>query len=414
MYACIHNDVLNSFFLKMSINSEIDVLDRVCLTKMTNNAIHEKGQYFTTDEGLQKNVFDLIQNKSTCILEPCVGKGHLVHYIMSHSTDYTFDMFEIDDSLHMICDVDASRVRYGDFLSNVVERKYDTIVGNPPFVKTKTGNLYHEFILKCFHLLNDNGELIFIVPSDFLKLTSSRNLLTEMLETGTFTHIIHPDKEDLFEHANVDVIVFRYCKNVALPPKVLVNGCAKFLVNVNGVVTFSDVKKRSLVPLGDDFDIYVGMVSGKESVFKNPELGGVEILNGNGMVEKYIMVDNFPTENDKLDAYLLEHKSELMARKIRKFHENNWFQWGALRNIEVVRARMGEPCIYVKTLTRATEVCFVGKVQLCGGGLVMMVPKKKMNLNKLVAKLNSEGFRENYLYSGRFKIGHNQLCNAVV
>jgi adenine-specific DNA-methyltransferase len=246
-------------------------------------------------------------------------------------------------------------------------------------------------------MLNMNGELIFIVPSDFLKLTSSRALLIEMLETGTFTHIIHPDKEDLFEHANVDVIVFRYCKNAALPPKVLVNGSTKFLVNVNGVVTFSDAKKRSLVPLGDDFDIYVGMVSGKESVFKNPELGGVDILNGNGVVEKYIMAEKFPTENEK-----------------RKFHENNWFQWGALRNIEVVRARMGEPCIYVKTLTRATEVCFVGKVQLCGGGLIMMIPKKKMNLNKLVAKLNSEGFRENYLYSGRFKIGHNQLCNAVV
>jgi len=382
--------------------------------QMVNEMVHEKGQYFTTDEGLQKNVFDLIQNSPECILEPCVGKGHLVQYITTRSPECRFDMFEIDDTLDMICDVGNNPVQYGDFLTRTIEKQYDTIVGNPPFVKTKSGNLYHEFIYKCFRMLNMNGELIFIVPSDFLKLTSSRALLIEMLETGTFTHIIHPDKEDLFEHANVDVIVFRYCKNAALPPKVLVNGSTKFLVNVNGVVTFSDAKKRSLVPLGDDFDIYVGMVSGKESVFKNPELGGVDILNGNGVVEKYIMAEKFPTENEKLDAYLLEHKSDLMARKIRKFHENNWFQWGALRNIEVVRARMGEPCIYVKTLTRATEVCFVGKVQLCGGGLIMMIPKKKMNLNKLVAKLNSEGFRENYLYSGRFKIGHNQLCNAVV
>ena len=63
---------------------------------------------------------------------------------------------------------------------------------------------YIDFIYKCYCLLQDNGELIFIVPSDFIKLTSSSNVINEMMNYGTFTHIIPPNKENLFEEANID------------------------------------------------------------------------------------------------------------------------------------------------------------------------------------------------------------------
>lgn len=36
------------------------------------------GQYFTTDLSLQKKVYEFIQNDPKIILEPSVGKGHLV------------------------------------------------------------------------------------------------------------------------------------------------------------------------------------------------------------------------------------------------------------------------------------------------------------------------------------------------
>ena len=62
-------------------------------------------------------------------------------------------------------------VVYGDFMKQTITKTYKTIVGNPPYVRTKKGNLYIDFTEKCYNLLDDNGELIFIVPSDFLKLT---------------------------------------------------------------------------------------------------------------------------------------------------------------------------------------------------------------------------------------------------
>jgi hypothetical protein len=67
-------------------------------------------------------------------------------------------------------------------------------------------------------------------------------------------------------------------------------------------------------------------------------------------------------------------------------------------------------------LTREKEVAFTDKVQFFGGGLIMMVPKKRMSseeMLKVVRHLNSDDFKSNYTYSGRFKIGHRQLSNAL-
>ena len=79
-------------------------------------------------------------------------------------------------------------------------------------LKQKTGNIYIEFIERCFDLLNENGELIFIVPSDFIKLTSCEKVINLMMENGCFTHFIYLNNESLFSKASIDVITFRYCK----------------------------------------------------------------------------------------------------------------------------------------------------------------------------------------------------------
>ena len=42
----------------------------------------------------------------------------------------------------------------------------------------------------------------------------------------------------------------------------------------------------------DYFDIYVGLVTGKEEVYKNEEIGNIEVLNGADKVDKYIYIEN--------------------------------------------------------------------------------------------------------------------------
>ena len=376
---------------------------------------HEIGQYFTTHVELKKKVFDFILNGPSNILEPSIGQGDLIAFIAERMPSITFDMYEIDTRIEMLDKIEKNKIIYGDFMQQSIAKKYKTIVGNPPYVRTKKGNLYIDFTEKCYHLLDENGELIFIVPSDFLKLTSASNLLNEMMTNGTFTHIFHPHNENMFENASIDVIVFRYCKSKTIEKKVLYNDKFRYITNGNGLITFGDEETEAQqVRFQDYFDVYVGLVTGKEDVYKNSELGNINVLNGENKVEKYIYIETYPCENEKINRHLLNHKTDLIDRGIRKFNENNWFEWGAPRNISTIRANLEKECIYIYNLTRTPHVAFIGKVQYFGGGLLLLIPKKKCNLTKIVSYINSDRFKENFMFSGRFKIGHRQICNSCI
>jgi adenine-specific DNA-methyltransferase len=375
---------------------------------------HKLGQYFTTNIQLKEKVFQFILNSPLNILEPSIGQGDLVTYIIDKTPNITFDMYEIDNDIKLLEGIQKDSVVYGDFMKQAITKTYTTIIGNPPYVRTKKGNLYIDFTEKCYKLLDDNGELIFIIPSDFLKLTSASKLLNTMMTHGTFTHIYHSHNEKLFENASIDVIVFRYCKNNLIEKKVLYNDVELFITNSNGLITFSEELSNNTVMFQDYFDIYVGLVSGKEDVYKNEEHGNIEVLNGDNKTDKYIYIEKYPCENERINGYLLDHKKTLIERKIRKFNETNWFEWGAPRNITTINANRGKECIYIYNLTRKQNVSFVGEVNYFGGGLIMLKPKKKCDLTNIVSYLNSNTFKDNFIFSGRFKIGHRQISNSYI
>lgn len=373
-------------------------------------------QYFTTNNILKEKIYNFILNSPTLILEPCVGRGDLVTFVKDKLPDVSIDMYEIDKKIELLDKLDKESIIYTDFLKHEVTKTYKTIIGNPPYIRTKKGNLYIDFTKKCYNLLEDNGELIFIVPSDFFKLTSASNLLNEMMENGSFTHIFHPHDEKLFENACIDVIIFRYCKTNELDKnkKVLYNDKSMYIINNDGLITFSDEENKNEMLFKDFFDIYVGLVSGKEDVYKNSELGTIDVLNGEDKLEKYIYIDEFPSNNDAINKYLLEHKSGLIERGIRKFNDKNWFEWGALRNFGSVTKNLGKECIYIYNLTRKENIAFISEVHYFGGGLIMLLPKKKCDLTKIIEYLNSDLFKNNFIFSGRFKIGHRQISNSFI
>jgi len=375
------------------------------------------GQYFTTNNDLKNKVFSFILNKPKYILEPSIGQGDLVSFIRSKMPKCKFDMYEIDEEINLLDDINRNKVIYGNFMIQEINKKYKTIVGNPPYIRTKTGNLYIDFTVKCYNLLDNNGELIFIVPSDFLKLTSASKLLNEMMLNGTFTHIYHPNNEKLFANAAIDIIIFRYCKNNILEKKVNYNDKILYITNSSGLITFSEEENVNNVMFKDKFDIYVGIVSGKEEIYKNDKLGNIEVLNGKDKKEKYIFIESYPCDNEDINNYLLENKDILLDRAIRKFNNNNWFEWGALRNIKSIRENINKDCIYINNLTRHKDVAFVGKVGYFGGSLIMLKPKGLNEIDKLlgiIGYLNSENFKKNFMFSGRFKIGHRQISNSYI
>jgi adenine-specific DNA-methyltransferase len=377
--------------------------------------IHGLGQYFTTNLDLKNRLVGMIKNGPDVILEPSIGRGDLIVSVKEKFPSSIIDMYEIDNSIELLNGIEKSDVIYGDFLKQDITKRYKTIIGNPPYVKTKNGNLHIDFTEKCYDLLENSGELIFIVPSDFLKMTSSVKLLQKMMSNGSFTDIFHPNKEKLFSNASVDIIVFRYCKNNLLDKIVNYNNEMKHISCKNGLISFSIEKQNDTTQIiSDYFDVYVGQVSGNEKIMKNMEFGNIDILNGENIVDKYIKLDIYPTENEKLNEYLIQHKEELINRGIRKFTEKNWYEFGSLRNVRIVDNHIGKDCIYVKNLTRHKNIAFKGIVSYFGGGILMLYPKKNVILENVVDYLNSDGFKENFLFSGRFMIGQRQISNSYI
>lgn len=376
--------------------------------------IEKYGQYFTTNYKLKEKLISFILNKPDIILEPCIGRGDLVISILEVMPNVIIDMFEIDNTITLLDKVKSSEnIKYVDFLKHIINKKYKTIIGNPPYVKIKKGrgNLYIEFIEKCYNLLDDGGELIFIVPANFFKLTHSSKLLIEMIQYGNFTHIYHPHNEKLFQNATIDVLIFRYCHGNKTN-EILYNDKLMYVNNSDGIITFNINKETTASLIKDYFNLYVGMVSGRDKIYKNKTLGNIQVLTSEDKIEKFVCLLEFPCTDNKINKYLLKHKEELLSRKIRNFNENNWFEWGALRNFDTINEELGRDCIYIHTLTRKDKVAFVGTVEYFGGGLIIMIPKKKCDLYKVVDYLNSFEFRNKFIFSGRFKIGHKQLSNS--
>ncbi len=372
----------------------------------------ELGQFFTINEGLQQYVFDHVEHKGAQLLEPSFGSGHLLKKFLESDADYPMECYEIDSSIKPCINFnDNQRIVYGDFMSHEFDKKFKTIIGNPPYVKQSKGNLYIQFIEKCYHLLDDDGEFIFIVPSDFIKLTSASKIITEMIRTGSFTHFHFPNDEKLFDSASVDVVVFRYQRGVC-QDIVNVGGDLKYCNVIDGILTLNDTPQRGNI-VSNVFSTYVGLVSGRDEVYKMP-FGMTDVLVDENNIEKFIFPTKFPTENEKIDKHLMKHKDELLGRKIKKFNENNWFEWGAPRNIKTMEEHKGRPCIYVRNLTRNTIVAFKGTVTYFGGKLLCLIPHTEIDLDNIVTYLNSDTFKNNYMYAGRFKIGQRQLANAIL
>jgi adenine-specific DNA-methyltransferase len=382
-----------------------------------SNIKHKKdlGQYFTISENLQEFVFDKVKHKSCRLLEPSFGAGHLLKKFKEYDENYPMVCYELDANVKPVVTFNEHQTPvYGDFTKQIITTKFKTIVGNPPYVKQKTGNLYIKFIELCYNYLDDDGELIFIVPSDFIKLTSASAIIDTMTKNGSFTDFLFPHNEKLFEGASIDVVVFRYQKGY-MNKKTNMNGKEVFC-NVNkGIITFSD-NEVSGSPIDSMFNVYVGLVSGRDEIYR-VTFGNIDILNDKDRVEKYIFTETFPTNNPQIDTHLEAHKSELLERKIKKFSEKNWFEWGAPRNVSSIQKYWGKQCIYVRNMTRNKEVAFTGHVQYFGGTLLCLVPKTDMTrteLEKIVQHINSPVFQKDYMYAGRFKIGHKQISTAII
>jgi adenine-specific DNA-methyltransferase len=391
---------------------------------MENNLKKKRGQFFTTKNRVLDVLVSLIKNDGN-ILEPSAGEGHIVLEIEKKLNRKVSSVeLDVDKVNSKICNSEITIDNFFNYIKTC--ETFDSIVGNPPFVKLKNveqetidslpekipgnGNLYYFFIKYCVSLLSEVGELVFIVPKEWLYNVSSQFVRDFLKDNGGFTHFIDCGEEKLFDDADVPALcIFRYVKNYV--------GDVKYYetlddYNINKFINKKVIYSNTISfcyeiltgkTISDFFDVKVGLVSGAEKIFKLnninlPEDSVIQIVGTNKELSNYLFVDNYNTFEElsnEVKQYLLPNKTKLINRKISNFSEKNWWKYGALRNFKIMKS--DKKRIYCLMKTRNTELFWLGNQnEFFGGGIVGLFVKDNVDidLEEVIKYLNSNDFRK--------------------
>ncbi len=373
------------------------------------------GQVFTPP-AIVERMLSLMQRQGR-VLEPACGDGAFMQPLMQRTADLVAIEFDARQ-----CPPGALNL---DFFDYPESEKFDTIIGNPPYVKARDihpdtalrlrspllnghANLYFHFIEKCVRQLKPGGELIFITPRDFLKATGAVQLNTWLHDQGGFTDLIDLGDARIFSGAMPNCIIWRFEKGNFT--RRLSDGRRMRLVG--GQLAFT--RGIYSVSLASVFSIKVGGVSGADEIFAHDTLGDTDFVCSRtaqtGELRRMIYPDGKPLRNAAQREYLASFKERLLARRVIDFNEGNWWCWG--RRSPATDA----PRIYVNHKTRNPQPFFLHPCNHFDGSVLALFPKAAdADLAHLVALLNGVDWAElGFVCDGRFLFAQRSLTHTLL
>lgn len=376
--------------------------------------IATRGQVFTP-EPIVERMLALIRNRGR-VLEPACGDGAFSSRIPPHYPDVV--AIELDPR-H--CPDGALNA---DFFTYPVVEKFDTIIGNPPYVKARDiapdtrrhfstqlldghANLYLHFIEKCVRHLNPGGELIFITPRDFLKATGAARLNTWLFDQGTITDFEDLGDARVFEGVVPNCAIWRFEKG---------NMKRRLTDRRRSICTAGQIMFTHgiySVPLASIFAVKVGAVSGADEIFTNAELGNADFVCSRTATTGELRRMIFPEDKMRPLPYLEQFKERLLARRVTHFDEHNWWKWGRRHHVS------DAPRIYVNQKTRQPRPFFLSDCKNYDGSILALFPHRAdlpaSELERLKEMLNDVDWHElGFVCDGRFLFSQRSLENALL
>ena len=376
---------------------------------MTQKDVINLGQVFTPPN-VVAFMLDLCQTRGR-ILEPSSGDGAFFTTLTEQGRDCVG--IELDPR------VAPPGARVMDFFDYPETERFDSIIGNPPYVRyqdiaasTKTklksplfdkrSNLFLFFIEKCVRHLNQGGELVFIVPREFIKLTAAKKMNAWLYEQGSITHFYETGDVRIFGEHTPNCAIFRFEKGRF--DRRMADG--RTFTEVDGQLMF--LRNDHQVRFSDIFTVKVGAVSGADSIYTHPA-GNMEFVCSKtietGETRRMLYGITHP--------HLEQHKTELLARRVREFDESNWWEWG--RKFPLNRLP-----IYVNGRTRKPQPFFLHDCLNFDGSILALFPRhtqiSRRDLIECTMMLNHEVDWQQlgFVCDGRFLFTQRSLQTCLL
>lgn len=377
---------------------------------MTQRDVENLGQVFTPPEVVEF-MLGLCRNQGRT-LEPSAGDGAFFQRLQAARPDCVG--IEIDKR------VAPPGVLLRDFFTYPVKEQFDTIIGNPPYVRYQDipeatrqqlksdlfdarSNLFLFFIEKCVRHLKPGGELVFIVPREFIKLTAAHKLNAWLYSQGSITDFHETGDSSIFGPYVPNCAIFRFEKGRM--ERQMHDG--RRFTEVAGQLMF--LRADYTQPLAELFDVKVGGVSGADDVFAHPE-GNLDFVCSKTVDTGETRRMIYGVQHPHLDA----HKERLLARRVKRFDERNWWTWGRAHPVSE------RPRIYVNGKTRQPEPFFLHDSPHFDGSVLALFPKNprisRRDLIQAVVMLNREvDWQElGFVCDGRFLFTQRSLQTSLL
>lgn len=215
----------------MNSSDDVDGLHPKTVEFIEGKSVDERkdmGQYFTPqpiiDDFLSNLPDDVLQSEDLDILDPSSGTGEFLRYADKEFSNPRLEGWELDEELVEVSEEileDRALIRNVNSLHYESDKKYDLIIGNPPYYEIKLNekirdryerviygrtNIYNLFIYKSLELLRDGGHLAFVNPPSMNNGAYFKELRDYIIENCSIEYMsVHEDSE-IFEDASQSIM----------------------------------------------------------------------------------------------------------------------------------------------------------------------------------------------------------------
>jgi tRNA1(Val) A37 N6-methylase TrmN6 len=296
------------------------------LTKTISKDIKKNnGIYFTPPETVQKTL-DIIseykqynQRWNGEVLEPSCGSCEYVLGLKARFPSVRVTAIEYNKEIYeAIKDLSGDNsdniyILNTDFLTYETDKKYDLIIGNPPYYVIKKEkvceqfykyfdgrpNIFVIFLMKSLEMLNDNGILSFVLPKNFLNCIyydKARAYIAKQFKIVSITQC-----NDKYLETQQDTILFIVQKAL---------GCNdRYVMKINEYTIFGDYDNIEALK-----KLYEGSCSLADMGFK-VNVGTVDILTDDSSKTRLIYSSDIKNAKLIMKTYSNKNKKNFIMKQ---------------------------------------------------------------------------------------------------